>query len=108
MSVEPLPHSKPIKDINDPHVQKIGKLAVEDHNKKRGDNLKFVRVVNGLLGRSSLPLVKDQIVYQLVVETETTNGINWTYEAKVLETIGGCLKWYIEFKSFEYVLPYKP
>lgn len=107
MSVEPFLPSEPIKHINDPHVQAIGRLAVDEHNKKTGDNLKPMHVVNGLSGTIFLPGFEEGVFYHLVVEAETTGGINWTYATKVLKISGGCLIRY-EFKYFEPILPYKP
>ncbi|KAE8649718.1 uncharacterized protein LOC116403239 [Cucumis sativus] len=95
MSVEEAYHtSKPIEDINDDlQVQSIiGQLAVEDHNKKTGDNLELVDVVNGL--RSGIFVqpgsTHEGILYHLLVEAKTIEGINWTYVAKLLELYVGC------------------
>lgn len=80
MSSEALGAPVPIKDINDPRVQEVGKYAVDEHNKKTGGNLIFERVVNGLRQ------VLRETIYVIVIEAKTAEEINWTYEAKVIET----------------------
>lgn len=89
----------PIKDINDPAVQEIGRIAVDWHNKENGENLKFKRVVNGQTRESS---------YNLVVEAENVNEINWTYETVVIvQFIGIRLPLRYIVTSFEAVLKNK-
>ena len=108
MSIEESRHRlKPIIDINDPHVQIIGKLAVEDHDSHNpGEKLKFVRVVNGLKSDKYIgPGFTEVILYHLVLEAKTNEEINWTYATKLEKVYSGCLIRHV-FLSFEPVLPY--
>ncbi|MQM02766.1 hypothetical protein Taro_035539 [Colocasia esculenta] len=69
---------QPIRNVKDPHVQKIGKFAVEEHNKQAGKALVFVRVVSG----------EQQVVvgtnYKLVIEAKDAD-VTKTYEAVVYD-----------------------
>ncbi|KAE8649716.1 hypothetical protein Csa_012476 [Cucumis sativus] len=100
---------EPIKDINDPQVQEIGNLTVDDHNKKTGENLKFVRVVNGLFAGFVDPFSPlGGTVYELVLEAINAGKINWTYKVKVsASTTIRPLGVVYNFQSFEPVLQYE-
>lgn len=67
-----------IADPNDPHVQGLGKYAVDEHNSQAGTSLVFVRVVSG----------QTQVVsganYRLVI-TANDAGVARLYEAVVWE-----------------------
>ena len=70
----------PIPNVNSPHVQEIGKFAVEEHNKLAGTKLKFQSVIKG--------------EYQVVVGTNyrltlkaKTGGVSKKYQAVVLEKL---------------------
>ncbi|MQM16017.1 hypothetical protein Taro_048970 [Colocasia esculenta] len=69
---------QPIRNVKDPHIQEIGKFAVEEHNKQAGKALVFVRVVSG----------EQQVVagtnYKLVIEAKDA-GVTNTYEAVVYD-----------------------
>ncbi|KGN54823.1 hypothetical protein Csa_012607 [Cucumis sativus] len=107
MSIEESRHRlKPIIDINDPHVQALGELAVENlYSKNSGEKLKFVRVVNGLKSDKYIgPGFTEVILYHLVLEAKTNEEINWTYATKLEEVSGGLIRHV--FLSFEPVLPY--
>ncbi|XP_038895826.1 cysteine proteinase inhibitor 5-like [Benincasa hispida] len=40
---------EPIKNIDDPHIQSLGKFAVDEHNKQAKTQLKFQKVISGKL-----------------------------------------------------------
>lgn len=102
---------KPIEGINDNlEVQDLGNLTVDDHNKKTGENLKFVRVVNGLAASFSDPISPlGGVLYELVLEAITTSKINWTYKARVSKSkaITPPFHMLYSFQSFKPVLEYE-
>ncbi|KAF8698419.1 hypothetical protein HU200_035158 [Digitaria exilis] len=55
-----------IRDVNDPHIQELGRWAVSEHVKVANDGLRFVKVVSG----------REQAYYGVSYElvTEATNG----------------------------------
>jgi len=73
---------KPIKNVNDPHIQEIGRWAVAEHVKQASDGLVFSKVVSG----------EEQIVagtnYKLVIQaTRGGSGKSVTYGAVVYEKL---------------------
>ncbi|PAN48949.1 hypothetical protein GQ55_9G428100 [Panicum hallii var. hallii] len=71
---------RPIKDVNDPHVQELGGWAVSEHVRQANDGLRFVKVVSG----------DEQVVsgmnYMLLIEaTSGAAGKSATYGAAVYE-----------------------
>ena len=82
MSCENFPSDLvPIKDVNEEHVQKVGRFAVEQHNKDEGHRFIYKRVVNGLYG----PMIgwRDKY-YIIVIEAINDHGFHWSYIAKVV------------------------
>ena len=69
----------PIKDVNDEHVQKAAKFAVNMNNESSGHRFIYKRVVNGLVN----PSVRDPKFYILVIEVINDDGIPWSYIAKL-------------------------
>ncbi|MQM15186.1 hypothetical protein Taro_048125 [Colocasia esculenta] len=69
---------QPIRNVMDPHIQEIGKFAVEEHNKQADKALVFVCVVNG----------EQQVIavtnYKLVIAAEDAGAMN-KYEAVVYD-----------------------
>lgn len=72
---------KPIKNVNDPHVQEIGRWAVSEHIKTANDGLGFGRVVSG----------EEQIVagknYRLRIQATKVGGQKAMYRAVVYEQL---------------------
>ena len=74
---------KPIKNVNDPHIQEIGRWAVSEHVKQASDGLVFSKVVSGEV----------QIVagtnYRLVIQATKGGGAgkSATYGAVVYEKV---------------------
>ena len=71
---------KPIKNVNDPHIQELGRWAVSEHVKQASDGLVFSKVVSG----------EEQLVagtnYKLVIQaTRGGAGKSATYGAVVYE-----------------------
>ncbi|KGN51193.1 hypothetical protein Csa_008046 [Cucumis sativus] len=88
----------PIKDVDSEEIQGIGGMAVRMHNEtSTGENLEFVKVINGLeKGRRGF-----QIVYTLVLSAKNSLGIVWTYKAKVIFNNRAAVR----LPEFEAVLP---
>ena len=73
---------KPIKNVDDPHIQELGRWAVSEHVKQASDGLVFSKVVSG----------EEQIVagtnYKLVIQaTRGGAGKSATYGAVVYEKL---------------------
>ena len=70
---------RPIKDVNDPHIQELGGWAVSEHVRQANDGLRFGRVVSG----------DEQVVsgmnYMLLIEATNGAGKSATYGAAVYE-----------------------
>ncbi|TVU47993.1 hypothetical protein EJB05_07612, partial [Eragrostis curvula] len=66
----------PIDNINDPHIQELGRWAVTEHNKQANAGLTFNRVVSG----------QQQVVsgmrYRLNIDASNPNG---NYRADIYE-----------------------
>lgn len=71
--------SEHINDVNDPHVQELGRWAVSEHVKLANDGLRFVKVVSG---REE---VYYGVNYELVIETTIGAEKSATYGAVVYE-----------------------
>lgn len=70
----------PIKDVNDPDIQDLGRWAISEHVKQASDGLSFSKVVS----------CEEQVVagtnYKLVIEaTRGADGKSATYGAVVYE-----------------------
>lgn len=74
---------KPIKNVNDPHIQELGRWAVSEHVKQASDGLVFSKVVSG----------EEQVVagtnYKLVIQVTKGGGAgkSATYGAVVYEKL---------------------
>jgi len=70
---------RPIKDVNDPHIQELGSWAVSEHVRQANDGLRFGEVVSG----------DEQVVsgmnYMLLIEATNGAGKSATYGAAVYE-----------------------
>ncbi|KAF6161924.1 hypothetical protein GIB67_014126 [Kingdonia uniflora] len=76
---------KPIKDVNDPHIQEIAKFAVSEHNNQAKSELKFQSVIKGE------SQVVNGINYRLNIAAELT-GVSSDYEVVVWEQPAGLKK----------------
>ncbi|XP_027125726.1 cysteine proteinase inhibitor 1-like [Coffea arabica] len=65
----------------DPHIQELGRFAVDEHNKQTGDKLVFVAVVAGLKKPVELATL-----YWLIIEAKDSDGNQNIYKALVQET----------------------
>ncbi|XP_066385174.1 cysteine proteinase inhibitor 8-like [Miscanthus floridulus] len=70
---------KSIKNVNDPHIQELGRWAVSEYDTAASDSLVFSKVVSG----------EEQVVagtnYKLIIEATKGAGKNATYGAAVYE-----------------------
>ena len=69
----------PIKDVNDEQVQRVGRIAVQMNNERRGHHFVYKRVVNGLFD----PSLHEPKFHIIVIEVINDDGIPWSYVAKV-------------------------
>ncbi|CAM0949410.1 unnamed protein product [Alopecurus aequalis] len=69
---------QPIKNIADPHVQGLGKCAVEEQNKVSNCGLRFAKVVSGEVQTTGG-------AYLLDVDALRLDGSHKVYKAEVLE-----------------------
>ncbi|XP_027124124.1 cysteine proteinase inhibitor-like [Coffea eugenioides] len=65
----------------DPHIQELGRFAVNEHNRQTRDKLVFVAVVAGLKKPVELATL-----YWLIIEAKDRNGNQNIYKALVQET----------------------
>ena len=70
---------RPIHNIDDPEIQRLGEWAVSEHVKRANGGLKFVKVVSG----EEQPV--NGMNYSLVVQAVNGNGENVTYKARVYQ-----------------------
>ncbi|EER95296.2 cysteine proteinase inhibitor 8 [Sorghum bicolor] len=84
---------QPIVNINDPHVQEVGRWAVSEHVKKANDGLKFSRVVSGQYQ------VVEGFNYRLIIDATDSHGKVAKYEAVV---------WEKEWENFLQLTSFKP
>ncbi|KAG0552251.1 hypothetical protein BDA96_01G492400 [Sorghum bicolor] len=84
---------QPIVNINDPHVQEVGRWAVSEHVKKANDGLKFSRVVSGQYQ------VVEGFNYRLIIDATDSHGKDAKYEAVV---------WEKEWENFLQLTSFKP
>ena len=54
----------PIKDVNDEQVQRVGRIAVQMNNERRGHHFVYKRVVNGLFD----PSLREPKFHIIVIE----------------------------------------
>ncbi|KAJ1254430.1 hypothetical protein BS78_K063900 [Paspalum vaginatum] len=64
----------PIPDINDPHIQEVGRFAVTEHVKEANDGIKFKKVSDKVL-----------TMYTLVIDASKSDGKDAQYKAVVYE-----------------------
>ncbi|KAF6161923.1 hypothetical protein GIB67_014125 [Kingdonia uniflora] len=69
---------KPIKDVNDPHIQEIAKFAITEHNSQAKSEFKFQSVIKGE------SQVVSGINYHLNISAKLT-GVSSEYEVVVWE-----------------------
>ncbi|XP_022142674.1 cysteine proteinase inhibitor 1-like [Momordica charantia] len=74
-----------IKNVNDPYIQSLGKFAVEEHNRKAKDDLKFEKVKSGLVQ------IVDGTNYSLQVQA-IDGTVSRLYSAAVYKDLKGNLK----------------
>ncbi|KAA0040521.1 Cystatin [Cucumis melo var. makuwa] len=87
----------PIKDVDSEEIQGLGEFAVREHNEEKGENLEFVKVINGFeQGRRGV-----RIIFTIVLSAKNCNGIIWTYKAKVFFNQRAAVR----LLEFEAVLP---
>ncbi|KAJ1291554.1 hypothetical protein BS78_02G324300 [Paspalum vaginatum] len=82
----------PIPDINDPHIQEVGRFAVTEHVKEANDGIKFKKVVSGDMendssGASFNRAESDKVLtmYTLVIDASKSDGKDAQYKAVVYE-----------------------
>ncbi|CAM0871889.1 unnamed protein product [Alopecurus aequalis] len=81
----------PIGDVNEPHVQELGRWAVAEHVKQAHDGLKFSKVTSG--EEQSDAGVK----YHLVIEALNGDGKQGRYEAFLVEEVRSNTRTLISF-----------
>ncbi|KAG7012653.1 Cysteine proteinase inhibitor 8, partial [Cucurbita argyrosperma subsp. argyrosperma] len=82
---------KPIADVDDPHIQEIGKFAVKENNLESKNNFVYKRVVSGE------SQVASGINYHLVIEVKD-GSLDAQYQAVVLEKKWEHSKQLVSFK----------
>uniref|UniRef100_A0A0A0KRZ8 Cystatin domain-containing protein n=1 Tax=Cucumis sativus TaxID=3659 RepID=A0A0A0KRZ8_CUCSA len=79
ISIPKVDPAVPIKDVDSEEIRGFGEFAVSEHNEATGENLEFVKVINGLeQGRRGF-----RIDFTLVLSAKNSIGIIWTYKVKV-------------------------
>ncbi|KAL6650435.1 hypothetical protein ACP70R_009360 [Stipagrostis hirtigluma subsp. patula] len=70
----------PIANIDNPHMQELGRWAVKEHDKNANDGLKFNRVVRG----EEMSVVSG-VKYHFIIDASASNGRKGKYEAVLSE-----------------------
>ncbi|GFP94885.1 cysteine proteinase inhibitor 6 [Phtheirospermum japonicum] len=88
---------QPIKNLTDPSVVKIAKLAVAAHNKQlKATKLEFDRIIGGRVR------VADDLTYRLTISTTGKGSITKKieiYSASVFQKLGGKVLKLISFQK---------
>jgi hypothetical protein len=75
----------PIPNITDPHIQELGRWAVQEHVRQANDGLTFKSIVSGEY--ESIGIAGDESSYLLTIDAVNRDGMDSDYVAAVKEII---------------------